>query len=65
MDQCNAAGGESTGPIPVDVGRFADDQLGLTYHLSIRQFFFFGNCIGGSLALKLIERAPERIVAGC
>src|ERR1700741_963800 len=62
MDQRNAAGGESTGPVPVDDpwGAFADDQLGLMEHLGIRQFFFFGNCIGGSYALKLMERAPER-----
>jgi pimeloyl-ACP methyl ester carboxylesterase len=66
MDQRNATGGESTGPIPVDDPwvAFADDQLGLIDHLGIRQFFFFGNCIGGSFALKLMERAPERIVAG-
>ncbi len=32
--------------------------------LGIRQFFFFGNCIGGSFALKLMERAPDRVVAG-
>ena len=32
-------------------------------HLGIRQFLFFGNCIGGSFALKLMERAPDRIVA--
>jgi pimeloyl-ACP methyl ester carboxylesterase len=66
MDQRNATGGESTGPVPVDDpwNAFADDQLGLMDHLGIRQFFFFGNCIGGSFALKLMERAPERIVAG-
>jgi pimeloyl-ACP methyl ester carboxylesterase len=66
MDQRNATGGESTGPIPVDDpwGAFADDQLGLMDHLGIRQFFFFGNCIGGSYALKLMERAPDRVVAG-
>src|SRR5215468_3108281 len=66
MDQRNATGGESTGPIPVDDPwqAFADDQLGLMDHLGIRQFFFFGNCIGGSYALKLMERAPERILAG-
>ena len=65
MDQRNASGGESTGPIPVDDpwGAFADDQLGLMDHLGIRQFLFFGNCIGGSFALKLMERAPERVVA--
>jgi pimeloyl-ACP methyl ester carboxylesterase len=61
MDQRNATNGESTGPIPFDA--FADDQLGLLDHLGIRQFVFFGNCIGGSFALKLMERAPERVVA--
>jgi pimeloyl-ACP methyl ester carboxylesterase len=66
MDQRNATGGESTGPIPLNDprGAFADDQLGLLDHLGVRQFFFFGNCIGGSFALKLMERAPDRIVAG-
>src|SRR5437764_14254328 len=66
MDQRNATGGESTGPVPVDDpwNAFADDQLGLMDHLGIRQFAFFGNCIGGSFALKLMELAPERIVAG-
>jgi pimeloyl-ACP methyl ester carboxylesterase len=65
MDQRNATGGESTGPVPVDNpwDAFADDQLGLMDHLGIRQFVFFGNCIGGSFALKLMERAPDRIVA--
>ncbi len=66
MDQRNAmAGGESTGPVPVDDpwGAFADDQLGLMDHLGIRQFFFFGNCIGGPFAMKLMERAPQRVVA--
>ena len=65
MDQRNATNGESTGPVPVDNpwDAFADDQLGLMDHLGIRQFFFFGNCIGGPFALKLMERAPERVVA--
>src|SRR5260221_11470310 len=65
MDQRNATGGESPGPVPVDNpwDAFADDQLGLMDHLGIRQLVFFGNCIGGSFALKLIERAPDRVVA--
>ncbi len=65
MDQRNATGGESAGPVPVDDpwGAFADDQLGLMDHLGINQFFFFGNCIGGPFALKLMERAPQRVVA--
>jgi len=66
MDQRNATGGESTGPVPVDDpwGAFADDQLGLMDHLGIRRFVFFGNCIGGSFGLKLMERAPDRVIAG-
>src|ERR1700676_4020094 len=66
MDQRNASGGESTGPIPVNDpwGAFADHQLGVMDPPGIPQFFFFGNCIGGSFALKLMERAPDRVVAG-
>jgi pimeloyl-ACP methyl ester carboxylesterase len=65
MDQRNAGNGESTGPVPVDDpwGAFADDQLGVMDHLGIRRFFFFGNCIGGPFAMKLMERAPDRVVA--
>src|SRR3984885_1836656 len=65
MDQRNANGGESTGPIPAGDpwGAFADDQLGLMDHLGIREFFYMGYCLGGSFALKLMERAPDRIVA--
>jgi pimeloyl-ACP methyl ester carboxylesterase len=65
MDQRNATGGESTGPVPVDDpwGAFADDQLGVMDHLGIQKFFFFGNCIGGPFAMKLMERAPRRVVA--
>ena len=38
MDQRNANGGESTGPIPADNpwDAFADDQLGLMDHLGIQ-----------------------------
>jgi pimeloyl-ACP methyl ester carboxylesterase len=65
MDQRNATGGESTGPVPVDDpwGAFADDQLGVMDHLGIDKFFFFGNCIGGPFAMKLMERAPQRVTA--
>jgi pimeloyl-ACP methyl ester carboxylesterase len=65
MDQRNANGGESTGPIAVDDpwGAFADDQLGLMDHLGIQKFFFMGYCIGGPFALKLMERTPDRVVA--
>ena len=64
MDQRNANGGESTGPIPTSNpwDAFADDQLGLMDHLGIRQFLFIGYCIGGCFAGKLMERAPDRVV---
>src|ERR1051325_8817337 len=60
MDQRNANGGESTGPIPAGDawGAFADDQLGLMDHLGIREFFYMGYCIGGCFAGKLLQRAP-------
>ncbi len=65
MDQRNAVGGGSSGPIPVDDPwyAFADDQLGLMDHLGISEFLFMGYCIGGPFALKLMERAPERVLA--
>ena len=65
MDQRNATGGESAGPVPVDDpwGAFADDQLGVMDHLGIDKFVFFGNCIGGPFAMKLMERAPQRVMA--
>ena len=65
MDQRNANGGQSTGPVQVNDpwGAFADDQLGLMDHLGISEFLFMGYCIGGPFAMKLIERAPERVLA--
>ena len=63
-DQRNAGGG-SIGPVQVDDpwGAFAEDQLNLLDHLGVQQFGFIGFCIGGPFALKLAERAPNRIVA--
>ena len=59
MDQRNANGGESSGPVPTENGweAFADDQLGLMDHLGIREFFYMGYCIGGCFAGKLMQRA--------
>ena len=58
MDQRNANGGDSTGPVPIDNpwDAFADDQLGLMDHLGIREFFYMGYCIGGCFAGKLMQR---------
>jgi pimeloyl-ACP methyl ester carboxylesterase len=65
MDQRNANGGESTGPVPTANvwDAFADDQLGLMDHLGIHEFFYTGYCIGGCFAGKLLQRAPNRVVA--
>jgi len=64
MDQRNA--GRSTGPLPIEDpwGSYVDDQLGVMDHLGIDRFLVMGCCIGCSYILKLIEKAPQRIVAG-
>jgi len=63
MDQRNA--GSSTGPLDLDDpwGGYARDQLGLLDHLGVERLHILGACIGGSFAFKLIEYAPERVVA--
>jgi pimeloyl-ACP methyl ester carboxylesterase len=65
MDQRNAHGGQSTGPLgtgnPWDT--YADDQLGLMSYLGCEQFLVLGCCIGGPFLWNLLQRAPERIVA--
>jgi len=65
MDQRNAIGGQSVGPVPVDDpwGAFADDQIGLMDHLGIREFMAMGFCIGGPFVLKMAERVPNRVQA--
>jgi pimeloyl-ACP methyl ester carboxylesterase len=65
MDQRNAIGGQSTGPVQVDDpwGAFADDQIGLMDHLGIREFMAMGFCIGGPFVLKIAERVPDRVQA--
>lgn len=66
MDQRNANEGESAGPLDTTDpwGVFADDQLGLMDHLGVQAFMVLGCCIGGPFVLKLMERAPRRVVAG-
>jgi pimeloyl-ACP methyl ester carboxylesterase len=64
MDQRNA--GRSRGPLELDDpwGAYAADQLGLLDHIGVGSFMVMGCCIGGSYVLKLIEQAPDRVVAG-
>ena len=63
MDRRNANGGGSPARSrPMTRGAPSDDQLGLMDQLGIQKFFFMGYCIGGPFALKLVERAPDRVV---
>ena len=63
MDQRNA--GQSTGPLETGDpwGAYAADQLAVMDHLGIDRFLVFGCCIGGPFILKLLELAPQRVVA--
>jgi pimeloyl-ACP methyl ester carboxylesterase len=63
MDQRNA--GRSKGPLEMDDpwASYADDQLGLMNHLGVQRFHVLGCCIGCSYALRLIQRAPDRVAA--
>ena len=66
MDLRNANSGQSSGSVQVEKpwDAYADDQLGLMDHLGIQEFMVLECCIGGPFVLKLMERAPDRIVAG-
>jgi pimeloyl-ACP methyl ester carboxylesterase len=63
MDQRNT--GRSSGPLEPDDpwGAYAADQLAVLDHLGIDRFLVFGCCIGGPFILKLLQQAPERVVA--
>lgn len=63
MDQRNS--GKSIGALDMEDpwGSYADDQLELMNCLGVEKFFVLGCCIGCCFALKLIERAPDRVVA--
>ena len=65
MDQRNANGGQSSGPLEVDRpwDAYTDDQLALMDHLEIDQFLVIGWCIGGPFIWNLLERAGDRIPA--
>ncbi len=65
MDQRNAIGGQSVGPVPTEDpwGAFADDQIGLMDHLGIKEFMAMGFCIGGPFVLKMAQRVPDRVLA--
>ena len=64
MDQRNAD--RSSGQLDTrdPWGTYADDQLGLLDHLGVEKALVVGCCIGCSFIFKLVERQPERVVAG-
>jgi pimeloyl-ACP methyl ester carboxylesterase len=66
MDLRNANDGQSSGPLQIENAwdGYAEDQLGLMDHLGIGEFLVLGCCIGGPFILKLMEKAPNRVVAG-
>jgi pimeloyl-ACP methyl ester carboxylesterase len=66
MDLRNANSGRSSGPVEVERPweAYAEDQLSVMDHLGIREFMVLGFCIGGPFILKLMEMAPQRVVAG-
>jgi pimeloyl-ACP methyl ester carboxylesterase len=65
LDQRNASGGQSSGPLEVERpwDSYTDDHLGLMDHLGIDKFLLLGFCIGGPFSWNLIKRAPDRVLA--
>ena len=66
-DLRNAIPGQSSGPLEVDRpwDSYTDDHIGLMDHLGIDQFY--GDRLSASVAplvWNLLERAPDRVVAG-
>src|ERR1700738_2093269 len=61
MDQRNANGGESTGPVPVDSPRdaFADDQLGHRVHLVLGESLL-RTVVELGRGWALVGRSPAR-----
>ena len=64
-DLRNANGGQSSGPVEVDRpwDSYIDDLLGLMDHLGYEKFLVIGFCIGGPFIWKMLERAPDRVIA--
>ena len=64
MDQRNA-GGQSHAPISAQDGwgTYTGDHVALLDHLRIDRCHLYGQCIGGSFILSLLEAQPERVAA--
>lgn len=64
MDQRNA-GGRSHAPITTQDGwhTYAADHIALLDHLGIDQCHLYGQCIGGSFIMSLLQAQPQRIAS--
>jgi pimeloyl-ACP methyl ester carboxylesterase len=64
MDQRNA-GGRSRAPITAQDGwdSYTADHIAVLDHLGIDKCHLYGQCIGGSFILNLLQKQPERV--GC
>ena len=64
MDQRNA-GGRSRAPITARDGwdTYAADHIAVLDHLKIDRCHLYGQCIGGSFIMSLLQAQPQRIAA--
>jgi pimeloyl-ACP methyl ester carboxylesterase len=64
MDQRNA-GGQSRAPISARDGwdDYTADHIALLDHLRIDRCHLYGQCIGGSFIINLLQQQPERVVS--
>jgi len=64
MDQRNA-GGRSRAPITAQDGwpTYAADHIAVLDHLGVERCHLYGQCIGGSFIMSLLEAQPERIAS--
>ena len=62
MDQRNATGGRSRAPITAQDGwqTYAADHIALLDHLRIERCHLYGQCIGGSFIMSLLQAQPQR-----
>ncbi|MBV9829684.1 MAG: alpha/beta hydrolase [Alphaproteobacteria bacterium] len=64
MDQRNA-GGRSRAPISGKDGwdEYTSDHIAVLDHLRIDRCHLYGQCIGGSFILNLVQKQPERVAS--
>lgn len=64
MDQRNA-GGQSHAPMTTrdNWDSYTDDHIAVLDHLRIDRCHLYGQCIGGSFIVNMLQRHPERVAA--